>query len=185
MQAYTSPDLAIYIPSNVHIFWNKSLLISSAFNAVESIPTVFSSVKTSPPWKTKLLCVLKKGVKRIARQGFRHQLRLGEVPGYPMEHLPVVISEVGQCVCVWVLYLRVKCPYNNAGGMCDVCDDLCFPTQNIAGRTKEECMAFVIHNIQLYVSTYTACVYCIGAGVCSVQWSEPWGLAAGGDWWHP
>uniref|UniRef100_A0A671Z105 Dynein axonemal heavy chain 11 n=1 Tax=Sparus aurata TaxID=8175 RepID=A0A671Z105_SPAAU len=37
---------------------------------------------------------LKRGVKRIARQGFRHQLRLGEVPGYPMEHLPVVISEV-------------------------------------------------------------------------------------------
>uniref|UniRef100_A0A3Q3KPD6 Dynein heavy chain tail domain-containing protein n=1 Tax=Monopterus albus TaxID=43700 RepID=A0A3Q3KPD6_MONAL len=34
---------------------------------------------TSPPWKTKLLCVLKKGVKRIAHQGFRHQLRLGEV----------------------------------------------------------------------------------------------------------
>uniref|UniRef100_A0A3P8TH40 Dynein heavy chain tail domain-containing protein n=1 Tax=Amphiprion percula TaxID=161767 RepID=A0A3P8TH40_AMPPE len=63
-----------------------------------SIPTVFASVKTSPPWKTKLLCVLKKGVKRIARQGFRHQLWLGEVPGYPMEHLPVVISEVLVCV---------------------------------------------------------------------------------------
>uniref|UniRef100_A0A4W6EXC9 Dynein axonemal heavy chain 11 n=1 Tax=Lates calcarifer TaxID=8187 RepID=A0A4W6EXC9_LATCA len=47
--------------------------------------------KTSPPWKTKLLCVLKKGVKRIARQGFRLQLRLGEVPGYPMEHLPIVL----------------------------------------------------------------------------------------------
>lgn len=59
-------------------------------------------MKTSPPWKTKLLCVLKKGVKRIARQGFRQQLRLGEVPGYPMEHLPVVISEVGLCY-LWVL----------------------------------------------------------------------------------
>uniref|UniRef100_A0AAQ5YFA8 Dynein, axonemal, heavy polypeptide 9 like n=1 Tax=Amphiprion ocellaris TaxID=80972 RepID=A0AAQ5YFA8_AMPOC len=44
------------------------------------------------------MCVLKKGVKRIARQGFRHQLWLGEVPGYPMEHLPVVISEVLVCV---------------------------------------------------------------------------------------
>uniref|UniRef100_A0A8C4HK36 Dynein axonemal heavy chain 11 n=1 Tax=Dicentrarchus labrax TaxID=13489 RepID=A0A8C4HK36_DICLA len=49
------------------------------------------SVKTSPPWKTKLLCVLKRGVKRIARQGFKHQLWLGEVPGYPMEHLPIVL----------------------------------------------------------------------------------------------
>uniref|UniRef100_A0A8C2XCX4 Dynein heavy chain tail domain-containing protein n=1 Tax=Cyclopterus lumpus TaxID=8103 RepID=A0A8C2XCX4_CYCLU len=76
-----------------HIWTNRL-----AFNAVESIPTVVASVKTSPPWKTKLLCVLKKGVKRIARQGFRHQLRLGEVPGYPMEHLPVVISEVLVCV---------------------------------------------------------------------------------------
>uniref|UniRef100_A0A8C4HI55 Dynein, axonemal, heavy polypeptide 9 like n=1 Tax=Dicentrarchus labrax TaxID=13489 RepID=A0A8C4HI55_DICLA len=54
-------------------------------------PTVFASVKTSPPWKTKLLCVLKRGVKRIARQGFKHQLWLGEVPGYPMEHLPIVL----------------------------------------------------------------------------------------------
>uniref|UniRef100_A0A8D3CLD0 Dynein axonemal heavy chain 11 n=1 Tax=Scophthalmus maximus TaxID=52904 RepID=A0A8D3CLD0_SCOMX len=41
---------------------------------------------------------LKKGVKRITRQQFKHQLQLGEVPGYPMEHLPVVISEVGWCV---------------------------------------------------------------------------------------
>uniref|UniRef100_A0A3P8NTX1 Dynein axonemal heavy chain 11 n=1 Tax=Astatotilapia calliptera TaxID=8154 RepID=A0A3P8NTX1_ASTCA len=39
-----------------------------------------------------------KGVKRISREGFRHQFRLGEVPGYPMEHLPVVISEVLVCV---------------------------------------------------------------------------------------
>uniref|UniRef100_G3PRS5 Dynein axonemal heavy chain 11 n=1 Tax=Gasterosteus aculeatus TaxID=69293 RepID=G3PRS5_GASAC len=38
-----------------------------------------------------------KGVKRIALHGFRHQLWLGEVPGYPMEHLPVVISEVLVC----------------------------------------------------------------------------------------
>uniref|UniRef100_A0A668A8H9 Dynein axonemal heavy chain 11 n=1 Tax=Myripristis murdjan TaxID=586833 RepID=A0A668A8H9_9TELE len=61
-------------------------------------PTVFASVKTSPPWKTKLLCVLKRGVKRISRHGFRSQLRLGEVSGYPMEHLPVVITEVLVCV---------------------------------------------------------------------------------------
>uniref|UniRef100_A0A3Q3WEJ7 Dynein heavy chain tail domain-containing protein n=1 Tax=Mola mola TaxID=94237 RepID=A0A3Q3WEJ7_MOLML len=38
------------------------------------IPTVYTSVKTSPPWKTKLLCVLKRGVRRIDRQGFRKQL---------------------------------------------------------------------------------------------------------------
>uniref|UniRef100_A0A8C4HJQ5 Dynein, axonemal, heavy polypeptide 9 like n=1 Tax=Dicentrarchus labrax TaxID=13489 RepID=A0A8C4HJQ5_DICLA len=44
------------------------------------------------------MCVLKRGVKRIARQGFKHQLWLGEVPGYPMEHLPIVISEVLVCV---------------------------------------------------------------------------------------
>uniref|UniRef100_A0A665VXX9 Dynein axonemal heavy chain 11 n=1 Tax=Echeneis naucrates TaxID=173247 RepID=A0A665VXX9_ECHNA len=44
-----------------------------------------------PPWKTKLLCVLKKGVKRVTQQEFRRQLRLGEVSGYPMEHLPVVL----------------------------------------------------------------------------------------------
>uniref|UniRef100_A0A668A8S8 Dynein, axonemal, heavy polypeptide 9 like n=1 Tax=Myripristis murdjan TaxID=586833 RepID=A0A668A8S8_9TELE len=43
------------------------------------------------------MCVLKRGVKRISRHGFRSQLRLGEVSGYPMEHLPVVITEV---VCV-------------------------------------------------------------------------------------
>lgn len=88
------------LTSNVHVSRNKSLLISGAFNAVESVPTVSASVKTSPPWKTKLLCVLKRGVKRVARQGFKNQLWLGEVPGYPMEHLPVVISEVDQCVCV-------------------------------------------------------------------------------------
>ncbi|XP_034038475.1 dynein beta chain, ciliary-like [Thalassophryne amazonica] len=76
----------------------QSLLISGAFNAVESIPTVFASVKTSPPWKTKLLCVIKKGVKRVSHQGFKNQLRLGEVPAYPMEHLPVIISEVLVCV---------------------------------------------------------------------------------------
>lgn len=54
----------------------------------------FDSVKASPQWRSKVLCVLKKGVKRITRDGFRSQLQLGEVPRYPMEHLPVVISEV-------------------------------------------------------------------------------------------
>ncbi|KAF7661524.1 hypothetical protein LDENG_00258930 [Lucifuga dentata] len=56
------------------------------------------NAQTSPPWKTKLLCVLKRGVKRITRQGFRNQLWLGEVSVCPMEHLPVLISEVLVCV---------------------------------------------------------------------------------------
>lgn len=73
-------------------------------------------MKTSPPWKTKLLCVLKKGVKRVARQGFRHQLRLGEVPGYPMEHLPVVISEVRLCTVLYVPLIHKLLPIT-------VCDD--------------------------------------------------------------
>lgn len=57
---------------------------------------MFFFLKTSPQWRSKVLCVLKKGVKRITRDGFRHQLQLGEVPCYPMEHLPFVISEVSE-----------------------------------------------------------------------------------------
>lgn len=37
----------------------------------------------------------------------------------------------------------------------------------------------------IYVHLKAACAYWIGAGVCAVQRSEPWGLAAGGVWWHP
>ncbi|XP_064861656.1 dynein axonemal heavy chain 11 [Oncorhynchus nerka] len=55
---------------------------------------MFTSLKTSAPWKTKLMCVLKKGVLRITVQGFRTQLWLGEVSGHPMEHMPLLISEV-------------------------------------------------------------------------------------------
>ncbi|KAM8851125.1 dynein beta chain, ciliary [Spinachia spinachia] len=76
-----------------HIWTNRLLLFTGPGGTLHAGDT-----QTSPPWKTKLLCVLKKGVKRIALHGFRHQLRLGEVPGYPMEHLPVVISEVLVCV---------------------------------------------------------------------------------------
>ncbi|TKS79999.1 Dynein heavy chain 11, axonemal [Collichthys lucidus] len=76
-----------------HIWTNRLLLFTGPGGTLHA-----GDAQTSPPWKTKLLCVLKRGVKRIARQGFRHQLRLGEVPGYPMEHLPVVISEVLVCV---------------------------------------------------------------------------------------
>uniref|UniRef100_A0A8D3BTI9 Dynein axonemal heavy chain 11 n=1 Tax=Scophthalmus maximus TaxID=52904 RepID=A0A8D3BTI9_SCOMX len=74
-----------------HIWTNRLLLFTGPGGTLHA-------GDTSPPWKTKLLCVLKKGVKRITRQQFKHQLQLGEVPGYPMEHLPVVISEVGWCV---------------------------------------------------------------------------------------
>uniref|UniRef100_A0A672ZX55 Dynein heavy chain tail domain-containing protein n=1 Tax=Sphaeramia orbicularis TaxID=375764 RepID=A0A672ZX55_9TELE len=74
-----------------HIWTNRLLLFTGPGGTLHA-------GDTSPPWKTKLLCVLKKGVKRISRQEFRHQLHLGEVPGYPMEHLPLVISEVLVCV---------------------------------------------------------------------------------------
>uniref|UniRef100_A0A8C4HHK8 Dynein axonemal heavy chain 11 n=1 Tax=Dicentrarchus labrax TaxID=13489 RepID=A0A8C4HHK8_DICLA len=74
-----------------HIWTNRLLLFTGPGGTLHA-------GDTSPPWKTKLLCVLKRGVKRIARQGFKHQLWLGEVPGYPMEHLPIVISEVLVCV---------------------------------------------------------------------------------------
>ncbi|XP_042284126.1 dynein beta chain, ciliary-like [Thunnus albacares] len=73
-----------------HIWTNRLLLFTGPGGTLHA-----GDAQTSPPWKTKLLCVLKRGVKRITRQGFRHQLRLGEVPGYPMEHLPIVISELG------------------------------------------------------------------------------------------
>ncbi|CAG5896852.1 unnamed protein product [Menidia menidia] len=76
-----------------HIWTNRLLLFTGPGGTLHA-----GDAQTSPPWKTKLLCVLKKGVKRIDRQKFRHQLRLGEVPGYPMEHLPVVISEILVCV---------------------------------------------------------------------------------------
>ncbi|KAK5608169.1 hypothetical protein CRENBAI_003200 [Crenichthys baileyi] len=76
-----------------HIWTNRLLLFTGPGGTLHA-----GDAQTSPPWKTKLLCVLKKGVKRIARQDFRHQFRLGEVPGCPMEHLPVVISEVLVCV---------------------------------------------------------------------------------------
>lgn len=70
-----------------------------AFISMSCHRHVFASVKTSPQWRAKVLCVQKKGVKRITRDGFRHQLWLGEVPCYPMEHLPVVISEVSDFTC--------------------------------------------------------------------------------------
>lgn len=57
---------------------------------------MFTSLKTSAPWKTKLMCVLKKGVLRITMQDFRTQLWLGEVSGHPMEHMPLLISEVSK-----------------------------------------------------------------------------------------
>ncbi|XP_037537274.1 dynein heavy chain 11, axonemal [Nematolebias whitei] len=76
-----------------HIFSSRLLLFTGPGGTLHA-----GDSQSSPPWKTKLLCVLKRGVKRISRQDFRHQLRLGEIPGYPIEHLPVVISEVLVCV---------------------------------------------------------------------------------------
>lgn len=82
---FSSIDKHSFIKQNIRAFMSMSL----------------ASVKTSPQWRSKVLCVLKKGVKRITRDRFRHQLRLGEVPCYPMEHLPVVISEVSELICGW------------------------------------------------------------------------------------
>uniref|UniRef100_A0A8C6TCK7 Dynein heavy chain tail domain-containing protein n=1 Tax=Neogobius melanostomus TaxID=47308 RepID=A0A8C6TCK7_9GOBI len=72
---------------------------TNLFDSFNSILMYFNNklgnmLYTAPPWKTKILCVIKRGVKRVSREEFKHQLRLGEVPGYPMEHLPLVISEV-------------------------------------------------------------------------------------------
>ncbi|KAL2088082.1 hypothetical protein ACEWY4_016910 [Coilia grayii] len=49
---------------------------------------------TSPPWRTKVLCVLKKRHSKVSQTGFRTELRLGEVSGNPMDHAPILISEV-------------------------------------------------------------------------------------------
>uniref|UniRef100_A0AAQ5XVQ1 Dynein axonemal heavy chain 11 n=1 Tax=Amphiprion ocellaris TaxID=80972 RepID=A0AAQ5XVQ1_AMPOC len=50
-----------------HIWTNRLLLFTGPGGTLHA-------GDTSPPWKTKLLCVLKKGVKRIARQGFRDKM---------------------------------------------------------------------------------------------------------------
>ncbi|KAG5833963.1 hypothetical protein ANANG_G00281520 [Anguilla anguilla] len=50
--------------------------------------------QTPVPWKTKLLCVLKKGGAKVSKSNFRAELRLGEVSGHPLEQLPVLVSEV-------------------------------------------------------------------------------------------
>ncbi|CAL8312024.1 unnamed protein product [Gadus morhua 'NCC'] len=76
-----------------HIWSDRLLLFTGPGGTLHA-----GDAQTSPPWKSKLLCVLKRGVKRVNRHAFRSQLRLGEVTGYPMEHLPVVISEVILCV---------------------------------------------------------------------------------------
>ncbi|KAK7945776.1 hypothetical protein WMY93_001504 [Mugilogobius chulae] len=72
-----------------HIWTNRLLLFTGPGGTLHA-----GDAQMSPPWKTKILCVIKRGVKRVSREEFKNQLRLGEVPGYPMEHLPLVISEV-------------------------------------------------------------------------------------------
>lgn len=75
------------------VFRNKSSLVSSAF-ASESTTPVFSSPKSSSSWWTKLLCVFKKKKGVISKTTFRTQLWLGEVAAQPMDHAPLLISQV-------------------------------------------------------------------------------------------
>ncbi len=80
-------------------FRNKSSLVSSAF-ASESTTSVFSSPKSSSSWWTKLLCVFKKKKGVISKTTFRTQLWLGEVAAQPMDHAPVLISQVNTTIKV-------------------------------------------------------------------------------------
>ncbi|XP_072539060.1 dynein beta chain, ciliary-like [Salminus brasiliensis] len=50
--------------------------------------------QSSSPWRTKLLCVLKKTGGSVSRSHFRSQLWLGEVPAQPMDHAPILIGQV-------------------------------------------------------------------------------------------
>ncbi|XP_048056692.1 dynein axonemal heavy chain 11 isoform X1 [Megalobrama amblycephala] len=50
--------------------------------------------QSSSSWRTKLLCVLKKKKGVISKTTFRTQLWLGEVAAQPMDHAPVLISQV-------------------------------------------------------------------------------------------
>ncbi|XP_039545600.1 dynein heavy chain 11, axonemal [Pimephales promelas] len=50
--------------------------------------------QSSSPWRTKLLCVLKKKKGVISKTTFRTQLWLGEVAAQPMDHAPVLFSQV-------------------------------------------------------------------------------------------
>ncbi|KAK6302903.1 hypothetical protein J4Q44_G00272580 [Coregonus suidteri] len=72
-----------------HVWSDRLLLFTGPGGTLHT-----GDAQTSAPWKTKLMCVLKKGVLRITMQGFRTQLWLGEVSGHPMEHMPLLISEV-------------------------------------------------------------------------------------------
>ncbi|KAL0966379.1 hypothetical protein UPYG_G00294600 [Umbra pygmaea] len=72
-----------------HVWSDRLLLFTGPGGTLHA-----GDAETSSPWKTKLLCVRKKGVQKISRQAFRTQLCLGEVSAQPMEHMPILISEV-------------------------------------------------------------------------------------------
>ncbi|KAI5108711.1 dynein beta chain, ciliary, partial [Silurus meridionalis] len=50
--------------------------------------------QTSSPWRTKLLCLLKKPQRGVSRSSFRSQLWLSEVPAQPLDHAPVLVGQV-------------------------------------------------------------------------------------------
>ncbi|KAG9277586.1 dynein heavy chain 11, axonemal-like [Astyanax mexicanus] len=50
--------------------------------------------QNSSPWRTKLLCVLKKTSGSVSRSSFRSQIWMGEVPAQPLDHAPILIGQV-------------------------------------------------------------------------------------------
>ncbi|MCJ8730075.1 hypothetical protein PDJAM_G00113410 [Pangasius djambal] len=50
--------------------------------------------QSSSPWRTKLLCLLKKPGRGVSRSSFRSQLWLSEVPAQPLDHAPVLVGQV-------------------------------------------------------------------------------------------
>ncbi|XP_041937573.1 dynein heavy chain 11, axonemal [Alosa sapidissima] len=70
--------------------WNDRLILFSGPGGTLHA----GDAETSPSWRTKILCVLKKRRSRVSKTGFRTELRLGEVSGFPMDHAPVLIAEV-------------------------------------------------------------------------------------------
>ncbi|XP_058258889.1 dynein axonemal heavy chain 11 isoform X1 [Hemibagrus wyckioides] len=50
--------------------------------------------QSSSPWRTKMLCLLKKPGHGVPRSSFRSQLWLSEVPAQPLDHAPVLVGQV-------------------------------------------------------------------------------------------
>ncbi|KAG9349499.1 hypothetical protein JZ751_027944, partial [Albula glossodonta] len=82
--------------------------------------------QTPVPWKTKLLCILKRGDEQVSKSNFRRELWLGEVSGHPLEQVPVLVSEVLVSVLV-----NVK---NHGGWPRVVSEDICKHIEKLKSR---------------------------------------------------